>query len=544
MKITRNSRYFWALGALSAGVGMAVVACSKVDTVNTPGTDAGIQVAACGTLSPEQAAQIAASQLERFGAEGLAALSGLENSRVGARLLTSGDSNILDPFVADDQSSLHDSLVKLRDQQLVAANVETTSNSSVTFLLRPESVCSSTAAPVPAAGTGGTAGILGTGGSMSSTSLDANCVADNTAHPKRVRITRVACDQGDNVAIELLAGTASERIIEVAFYPDHADLDFDVGAYLRQSYSVTYTYSTNSGGSTTPPTRTEKPAASSASGRLVGSLALVGAHHAKGYASISQAIDVTLTDDAVTHLQFAAAPNLVTFEGNGDAKTIALTVNSGEFDWRTKFSYFIQDFFGLNTTASATAAEPVTLRVAQVQGTLNFDGTSDTVTATNLSLGSAGFTATQGQNALLSFVASGSQITPIDAVITGKPNNDLGIALPKGLLVSIKYGLQPVLALVENPANFIASDTLQITAQAGSNISLLNDPYTNTISVLQSQTGELVQVDSGTLGINSANWPSDNVTVSATQCLTRNVNSSAGHNDLLDDFTAGVCVPQ
>ncbi len=528
---------------------MAPVACSKVDTVNAQATDAGVQVTACGALSPTQAAQIAAGQLEHFRAEGLAALGGIENSRSVARLLTFGDSNIIDSFVADGQSELHDALVKLRDEQLVASNVESTSDSTVTFLLRPETLCKSTSSSMmPSIAAGGTASATG---GATSVSLDPDCVTQANAHPTRIQVTRIACTSGDNVAINVLVDAAKVRVLSAAFYPEHIEFNVDVGAYLRQVRSVSYSSATpgtvlGAGGTaaTTTSTREEKPIATAANGEIAGTLTLVGSHHCKGVASIVKPIDVILNDDAATHLQAGAISNALLVEANGDAKTISASINTAELDWQTKFVYFINDFFGLETTAGADTAAPVALRVPEVQGTVNFDGATDTVTASNLTLGGSGFTATQGSNTLLTFTATNEQGSPIDATFAGRTNNDLALGLPKGLAVKIKYGLQPVLSLVQNPANFIASDTLTVSAASGSNLALLNDPYTNSIPVIQSPTGQLLRVDAGTFSMASATWPGDTVTVSASQCLTRTVTDVTGHNNLLDDFTTGTCAQQ
>jgi hypothetical protein len=545
MKNNENGRSFLVAWALWIAAGMTVVACSKGDTVSNGNPAPVLPVTTCGRLDAAQAAQIATKLLDDLGSAGLAALAGMENSRAIARLLSFGSSNVIEPFVGDGQSDLQDALVKLRDEQLIAANVETASGASVTFLLSPQTLCKSSSTPtmiaVPIGGAGGVGGSATTGGS--SAYVDTSCVAQEQAHPTRIRISRIACDQGDNVAVELISGTAQERVLQANLYAEHAEGQLDLGAWLRQSYSTTISLSTAPVGSTTPSvtTRTEKPVVSSAAGILQGTLTLTSSNQANGSVSVAQAIDITFADESAVRLQLAAGTNVATIVADGAAKTIKVMANAGAFDWRSKFQYFISDFFGLQTSPSATTQNPVDIHVAGLRGSLNFDGTTDTIVADGLDLGGTAATAKQAGVTLLSVDALSAAKSAIAATFTGRADNTLGVALTNGLGVDIHYGLQPVMSVIENPADFLASDTMTVGSTAGSGLTLWRDANTNDLTVTSSQTGTLLRVDSGSLSITSAGWPNDAVSVSPTQCLNRASTSAAGHHDLLDDFTVGTC---
>ena len=548
MKNSENGRIFWTTGALWVAAGMTVMACSKGDTVTNGNTPPALPVTTCGNLDPTQAAQIATSRLDHLGSVGLAALAGLENSRAAARLLSFGDTNIIDPFVEDNQSNLHDSLAKLRDEQLIAANVEKSDAASVTFLLSPQTLCKNSSAPITIiTAIGGASGVGGyaTTGGTSSTYVDPACVAQKQAHPTRIRISRIACDQGDNVAFELISGTASERVLLTQLYAERADFQFDIGAMLRESYTTTYSGPPAPAGTSVPqtsaPQTTEKPVVSSAVGVLQGNLTLTSSNQANGSVSVTQAIDVTMADESAVHLQIAAGTNVATVAGDGTAKTISVTANGGALDWRSKFQYFISDFFGLQTNSSATSQSPVDIHIAGLRGSLKFDGTNDTIVADGLDLGGIAATAKQSGVTLLSIEALSAAKGAIAGTITGKADDSLGVALTNGLGVDIHYGLQPVMSMIDNPANFLASDTLTIGAPAGSNLTLWRDTSTNSLTVTSNQTGTLLRVDSGSLSITSAGWPNDAVSVSPNQCLSRTPTNQTGHNDLLDDFTVGAC---
>jgi len=251
-----------------------------------------------------------------------------------------------------------------------------------------------------------------------------------------------------------------------------------------------------------------------------------------------------LANDSADRLQFAACTNCISAEADGGAKTMKVALNASAFDWRTKLSYFISDFFGLSTTSSASTSDPVAIHIAGLQGTLDYNGAQDSVTVAGLSLGGADATAKQGDNTLLSVNATSAAQGAIGATLTGNANDNLGLGLPLGLSVNIHYGLQPVLSLVSNPANFLANDTLTVSGAVNSSLTLIDDPTTNQISVMQSATGTLLRVDSGSLGMTSTGWPGDSVSVPSGQCLSRTVTSVAGHHALLDDFTVGACALQ
>ncbi len=544
MRTYEKVRTFWTLGAPYALAGMTLMACSKGDSVNNQVTNAGTQVTTCGNLDMAQATQLATTRLEHLGTVGLAALAGLENSRAAARLLSFGNANVIDPFVDDAQSNLHDSLDKLLNEQLIASNLESTETSGVVFVLKPGTVCKTSSAPIATIGVGvggasGTGGAPGTGGS-SAVTLDPDCVSEQTAHPIRIRISRIACDQGDNIAVEVTRDNPGQRLLLAELYAEHAELELDLGAFLLGSYSTT-TSSIQQPSGTYVTQTTKKPLVSAATGVLRSSLTLTGSAQASGNVSVAQAIDVTVADDSAARFRLAAGTSVATIAADGAAKTIQLTSQLGSVDLRTQFKYFISDFFGLSTTASADTQQPVDLHLAGLRGSLNFDGTKDTITGDGLDLGGSPATATQAGVALLSVNATNAAQGTIAGTLTGHADDSLGITLANGLSVNIQYGLQSVLSLIENPANYLASDTLKVNAAAGSSMTLWSESTTNDLVVTYSQTGQLLRVDSGNLTFSSLVWPNDTVTTSSNQCLTRTPKSQSGHNDLLDDFTVGAC---
>ncbi|MGC4067012.1 MAG: hypothetical protein QM784_20725 [Polyangiaceae bacterium] len=287
-------RISYRSGLTGVALALTLMACSKDDTVK-PGDSTGpSQVTECGELDAMQAAQLATTRLEHLGTVGLAALSGIEGSRAVARFLTLGDEKVIEPFVADSQSELRDALDELRDKQLVASNVESTTDSSVTFLLKAETVCTREeteaatpiVAPIPPTGgasgtggasnTGGTSG-SGSGGASSVAELDPDCVKEQQEHPMRIRISRIACGDGDNVAVEVFRDVARERLMMAELHADRAELELDVGAYLRAT-----TYRTSSSSSDGNFEETTQPVVSSAKGTLHGSLTLSGSDKASG----------------------------------------------------------------------------------------------------------------------------------------------------------------------------------------------------------------------------------------------------------------------
>ena len=97
------------------------------------------------------------------------------------------------------------------------------------------------------------------------------------------------------------------------------------------------------------------------------------------------------------------------------------------------------------------------------------------------------------------------------------------------------------MSVIQAPANYIASDTLRVLAPAASNLTLWKELASDDLAVSSSGTGELLRVNAGSLSLQSATWPNDSVTTTSNQCLTCNVVTQSGHNDLLDDYTVGAC---
>lgn len=531
------------LSALWLASGMAMVACSKGDTVNTaqPG---GTPVVTCGSLNPTEAAALFTSRLDHFANVGLAALGGLENSRAAARLLTFGEVPLFEPFVAESQADLHDGLIDLEDDQLIAANVESSTASSVTFLLNPDTMCEGTAViatPVLASGGG-----VATGGATSST-IDPACVATRKAHPTRLRISRIDCAEGDNIAVEVLQDPTSIRVLKAELYAERAELELDLGAFLKASYSTSSSSTSlpvvpGAGGSTYTVTRTEEPLVSAASGVLTGTLNLTGTNQANGRVSVTQAIDFTTADETPERVRVAAGTDVATFTADGSSKKIDVDLKLGAFDANVGFEGFIESFFGLSVTAAAASQAPVDLHVSGVVGSIKYDGAADTVTAENLRVLDPNASAVQSGRTLLSIAASGSDKADLSAVFSGNSDDSLNLSFANGLAVEIQYGLEPVMSLVQGPANYLASDRLSVLAPAGTSLTLWPDATSNDLAVVSSQTGELLRVNTGSFGMQSTVWPSDGFSVSANQCLSRTVVSQSGHHDLLDDCSAGACL--
>jgi len=522
------------LGTLWVASGMALVACSKGDTVNTG--NQGTPVEACGTLSAAEAANLFTSRLDHFATVGLAALAGLENSRAASRVLSYGDNPVIEPFVAESQADVHDGLADLKDDQLIAANVESSTASSVTFLLNPDTMCEGTAAVEVV--TTVTGGATGTGGSTSSR-IDPECVKTRTAHPTRIRISRIACDQGDNIAIEVLQDPAAIRVLKAELYPERAEVEVDLGAFLKASYSSSGSSVRQSDG-TYLETRTEKPLVSAAAGLLRGSIELTGVDRVNGRLSVAREIDFTTADEAPARVRLAAGTDVATFAADGTTKQIQLDLKLGRFDATVEFEGFVRSFFGLTTTDAAAAQPAVDLRLSGVMGAIKFDGGADAVTADVSPIVIDEATATQGANALLSISAAGADHAALGAVFSGNSDESLSISLPKGLAVDIRYGLEPVMSLIEGPANYLARDQLSVTAPSGTNLTLWQEANSNDLAATSSQTGDLARVNAGSLEMRSAVWPNDTIVVPAGQCLSRSETGQSGH-DLLVDFAVGAC---
>jgi hypothetical protein len=474
----------------------------------------------CGELNAAQAATLATARLESFGTSGLGALAGLEHSRSAARLLTFGYQNIIGTFVTQSQSSLHDSLAKFHDEQLVPSNVESVQNGVVTFLLSPQTVC---------------------GESEYSDGSDSTCVKQQTDHPIRLRISRIACDQGDDsVAIELWIDTPGQKLIVAELYRDRAEIEFDLGALLRASNTTSTVSSWTSSGGYVEQTTT-KPLVSAATGSIHATLVLNDILQATGTLSVSQAIDFTTADDNPTRVRLAAGTNVATLVADGAARTATLTLNVGAFDMRESLAQAVWDYLGMDLL-EASDEDPVDIHIPGLRGEIKL-ASNDVITATQLDLGGGLMTMMQGNLSLLSVNAAGATQAKLAATLSAKSDETVALALPAGLAMAIAYGFEPIMSNLYNPANYLAKDTLSISAPVNTAVTLAPESsYDDPLAITDSGTGTLLLVNSGTLSINSALWPGDNKTVSANQCLSRSGYALTGHNDLLSTMQVAACM--
>lgn len=534
------------LGLLGWAAGMTQGACTKVDTVPDGNTELKT-VVSCGSLNGAEAADLVTDRLDHFGTVGLTALSAIENSRAVARLLSFGNASVIEPFLDEALSDLHEALATLHDEQLVPTNVEAEQGSSVTFLLRPETLCKSTAptaAPVPTAMGGSGNQDTSLNANASTSTLDPDCVQDNTDNPVRLRISRIDCDRGDNVAIELLRGNELERLGVAKLYAASAELEVDVGSILRTAGSRSYTSVPKSDGTYTEE-RTVEPLVSEAVGTVRGSLHLTGTAHAEGKLSVIQGIDFTTAGENPARVRVAAGTDVATMMADGVTKRVELAVSLGAVDWRSEFEYFVSQLFNLNVTPVATAEMPVDAHLAGLRGQLVFDGARDLIDAKGLSIGE-GFSAIQSGKTLLSVNAVDAKQQAIATQLLGAADDAIQLDFPAGLSVEIGYGLGSKMSLLEDPANYLAGDSLGISATPAS--SLLLYPQTTEyddetrLAVTSDKAGTLLRVSTGSLTFTSTLWPDDTTNVPANQCLARDEQSlGEGRHDLMDDFLVVDC---
>ncbi|HXU82697.1 MAG TPA: hypothetical protein VN914_14945, partial [Polyangia bacterium] len=188
--------------------------------------------------------------------------------------------------------------VLLRDRLLVESNIETKTDTEITYLLKPEPTCR----PLPSSG---------------STEPDPDCVRDL---PKlQVRLVTVA--DGDGIRITVLVGPAR---YELSAFVIHSDLlAWEVG-FAKALKAVEFI------NMTLEPAAEQKPLPfTRLDGRIKVALQKLAPKKVKGSIAILEAIAIE-ADDPPVSLHSAKTDPLLALTGDGEAKSATLTWGLGQ----------------------------------------------------------------------------------------------------------------------------------------------------------------------------------------------------------------------
>jgi hypothetical protein len=196
-----------------------------------------------------------------------------------------------DQTARDVQTLLHDRL-------LVESNIESKTDSQITYLLKPDPTCQ----PLP---------------SSTATTPDAGCVRDL---PKlQVRLVVVA--DGDGIRIAVQVGPARDELSAFVIHSDKLAWEVGFASALKAVQFINMALATMPDQKAYPFTKLE--------GRIELALQKLGPQKVQGSISILEAISVE-ADDPMVAIHSAKTDPLLAITGDGAAKTAAVTWGLGQ----------------------------------------------------------------------------------------------------------------------------------------------------------------------------------------------------------------------
>jgi len=487
-------------------------------------------VVGCGTLSSAQAVDFTTQKLDTALRAGLTSLAPVDSSVVLARLLTFGTQKHVTPS-ADGVNNLADFINTIKDDWLTSGNVESSQTNVVTFKLNPEEMCKNT-------------GVLTTSPDAGTT-YDSNhqdCLNNYTNHPVRFSVTRINCDAGDNVHVDVLLDSDKKKVMTVDLVGTSAAASLDLGQLLSYSNSVEPVSQSSS---------QKTVFATPATGVLSAKLDVSGTNKAHFALSLDPAInigiktsynsaDAGVTDTSLVSINVSPKQNLITVDADALAGSVQFSLGLAQTKIDFPFDAFAQ-FFNRDAASGVKHAEQVSLQVPAVDGNFVYSATGDTLTVTGLDIGQSTSTVVHGSNTLVSWDSNANAGWKLDLKANGLTTGDVALTLSTPFDVHIKYALAPVQTLIVNLQSFALDDDVDFKIAApSSNVTLLQDG-SGYLNLVGSLSGSLLRVDTGTFAATSRAAPAANATVAAGQCLNRNP-SATGSHAMLQTLSGGACM--
>lgn len=469
---------------------------------------------ACGSLTSADARRIVTGNVGNVLHAAVTAAQFTEGSSLIARAQHGGAmTSDTFTFAADETKSIDDFIDDLTQHVLPDANVESTTDNSVTYHLTPSVNCP-----------------LDQDLAMVDASLAEqdrqDCIDNLTQHVERYVVSRVDCDHGDVVTISLEIGDA--RIVPgfVTAAPSTLSLALDVAATVQaeQAYGDQTDYDANPSGAATFVLDTTSKGVATLTGALTSDLAFGTTD------SESEHVRVTL-GASMEAIKVTADANKQTFTGSLDLAALGVT-----FPFRS----FVEGAFNRSTTSTTPASDGVDLAVPAVKGGFAYDRSSDTLKLTGLGLGPSASTVKSGSTTLLTVDANPENGRSLDAALAFDPSGNLQVSPSPGFDLELGYSMQAVASKVEDLEAFANGDTVAFGLLGSSPMATLLKDLDGNLALTSRAKGAALRVNAGNFAMTSKTFAGESVTVPTGQCLLYD-SSRSGQHDILRGYYAGVC---
>jgi hypothetical protein len=465
--------------------------------------------AACGTLTSEDASRIAGDNLASVLHGAVESTRFVEWSTLVQKLLGHGP-EAEEPFAfADDANASIDQFVDaLRTEVFVDANVESATESSVTYHLTPEVNCPLDEEYFAFDPDGATL-------------EQEECSADLLAHPVRYTVSRIECDYGDSVNIELESG--EERIVPGVLTATAASLGLrlDVAETARAIQA-------------------DDPDAlmdADSTGTVVASVTNGYGLTTFALALESDIVLGSLASEKPWRVAVDASPDALNLTANAETTRLAGGVHVETVDVTFPLAT-LAGLLGLELHEGVPTTDSVDLHLPRASSGIDFDEFSERVVLYDMELPTISIRS--GGERLLSVDVNKENDWLLTSVTDLDEDGQLVLRQSPGFTLDLGFALAPLeSSFVELPP-YQREDRVRLALQGETPSATLLDDADGVPLVRARTEGPVLRVDAGNFVLSSELFPDESANVDEGDCLLYDPNRE-GEHEILRGFYADEC---
>jgi hypothetical protein len=469
----------------------------------------GVGPMPCGALTSEEASRIAIDSLSSVLHGAVEATRFTEASVLIQKVLGQGP-DAEEPFaLADDANTAIDEMLEnLRAEVLVDANVESATESSVTYHLTPEVNCPLDEEYYALDPDGATL-------------EQEECGAELLARPVRYTVSRIDCDYGDAVSIVLEVG--EERIVPGVLTASASmlKLRLDVAETVRA-------------------VQADDPSAlfdADSSGTLAVTLTA-----GYGLATLSAALETDVVAGALEsenpwRFSAEASPYAVELTANSESTRLAGGWRFGTVDATLPLESFAK-VLGLEVYEEVPATDTVDVHVPRLSSGIDFDAFAERLVLFDVGLPTV--SVRSGEERLFSFDLNEEAGWSLNGVLELSEDAEVVVKPSPGLTLDLGFALAPVQDRIVELPPYMLEDRVRLALEGEMPSATLFDDDDGGLRLKSRTEGPVLRVDEGDFVLSSEAVESESVSAGEDECLLFDP-SLEGEHPILRGFVAGEC---
>ncbi len=479
-------------------------------TGGTGGTGgSGVGPMPCGTLTREEASRIATDNLSTVLHGAVESARFAEASVLVQKVFGQG-ANAEEPIaLADDANvAIDEMLENLRAEVLVDANVESTTESSVTYHLTPEVNCPLDEEYFALDPDGATL-------------EQEECSAELLAHPVRYTVSRVDCDYGDSVSVVLEVG--EERIVPGVL---------TAGASILRLYLDV--------AETVRAVRADDPTAlfdADSSGTIVATLATSYGLATFNLGLTSDVVVGSLESENPWRFFAEASPYAAELATNSELTRLGGGLRLGTVDATLPLASFA-GMLGLELHEDVPTTDTVDLHVPRFSSGIDLDAFAERLVLFDVELPTV--SVRSGEERLFSVDLNEDSEWSLNAVLELDEDAQVVLKPSPGFTLDLGFELAPVESSIVELPPYMLDDRVRIALEGETPSAALLEDDGGELRLKSRTEGPVLRVDAGNFVLSSESAESESVSADEGECLLFDP-SLDGEHDILRGFSAGEC---